>query len=103
MKELVKGPKELKGYPQSSQGLNHQPKSIHGGTHGPSCICSRGWPSRSSVGGEALGPMKVLCPRVGECQGQKEGVGGLVSRGREEGIGDFQRGNQERGQHLKCK
>jgi len=25
---------------QSSQGLNHQPQS----THGPSCICSRGWP-----------------------------------------------------------
>ena len=32
-------------YPQSSQGLNHQPKIIHGGTHGFSCICSRGWPS----------------------------------------------------------
>jgi hypothetical protein len=30
--------------PQSSQGLHHQPKSTHGGTHGSSCICSRGWP-----------------------------------------------------------
>jgi hypothetical protein len=27
---------------QSSQGLNHQPKSTHEGTHGSSCICSRG-------------------------------------------------------------
>ena len=34
--------------------------------------------------------MKALCPSVGECQGQEEGVGGLVSRGRGEGIGDFQ-------------
>ena len=25
--------------------------------------------------------MKVLCPSVKECQGQKAGVGGLVSRG----------------------
>jgi hypothetical protein len=38
-------------YPQSSQGLNHQPKSTHGGTHGSSCICSRGWPCRSSMEG----------------------------------------------------
>jgi hypothetical protein len=38
--------------------------------------------------GEALGLVKVLCPSVGECQGQEAGVGGLVSRGREERIGD---------------
>jgi hypothetical protein len=30
-------------YPQSSQGLNHQPKDTHGGTHDSSHICSRGW------------------------------------------------------------
>ena len=47
--------------------------------------------------GEALGPMKALCPNIGECQGQEAGVCGLVSRGQEEGIGGFQRGNQERG------
>jgi len=29
---------------QSSQGLNHHPKSTHGQTHSSSCICSRGWP-----------------------------------------------------------
>ena len=43
--------------------------------------------------GEALGPVNALCPSVGKCQGQEAGVGGLVSRGRDEGIGDFWRGN----------
>jgi hypothetical protein len=51
-------------------------------------------PSRSSMGGEALSqPVKVLCPSIGECQGQEAGVGGLGSRGRWERIRDFQRGN----------
>jgi hypothetical protein len=50
-------------------------------------------PSRSSMGGEALGPVKVLCPSIGECQGQEAGVGGLESRGKWEEIGDFWRGN----------
>ena len=40
------------------------------------------------MGGEALGPEKVLCPSIGECQGQEMGVGRLG-----EGIEDFQRGN----------
>jgi hypothetical protein len=31
------------------------------------------------------------------------GVGGLGSRVSGEGIGDFWRGNKERGKHLKCK
>jgi hypothetical protein len=68
--------------PPESQGLNHQPKSTHGETYGPSCICSRGWPCGTSMGGEALGSEKAPCPTVGECQGRKAGVGGLVSRGR---------------------
>jgi hypothetical protein len=76
-------------YPQSSQGLNHQPNKTHGGTHESSCICSRGWPSWSSVGGEALGPVKVLYPSVGECLDQEAGVGGLVSKGWGEGVGVF--------------
>ena len=52
------------------------------------------------MGGETLCPMKALCPSVGECQGQEAGVGGLVSRGKREGIRGrvfFWRGNQERG------
>jgi hypothetical protein len=32
--------------------------------------------------GEALGPVKVLCPSLGECQSQDVGVGVLGSRGR---------------------
>jgi hypothetical protein len=39
-----------------------------------SCVCSRGWPSPSSMGGKALGPVKVLCPSIVECQGQEAGV-----------------------------
>ena len=71
-------------------------KKTHGGTHGSSCIYSRGFPSQSSVGGEALGPVKVLCPSIGECQcqGQEVGVGCLVS---ELGGGrGFLEGNQGR-------
>jgi hypothetical protein len=44
------------------------------------------------MGEEALGPVKVLCPSIGECQGQEAGVGRFVSRGRGEEIGDFWRG-----------
>jgi hypothetical protein len=57
----------------------------------------------SSVGGQVFGPVKARCPSVRECQDRKSGVGRLVSRGRGDGIGGFQRGKQERGQHLKCK
>ena len=45
-------------FPQSSQGLNHQPKST-GGTHGSNCINSRGLPYLASLGGEALGPVEA--------------------------------------------
>jgi hypothetical protein len=47
------------------------------------------------MGGEALGPVKVLCPNIGEYQGQEGGVGGLGSRGRGKGIEDFQRGTRK--------
>jgi hypothetical protein len=59
-----------------------------------SCKCSRGCPSRPSMGGEALGFTKIICLSTGECQGQKAGCGGLGSRVGEEwggggkGIGD---------------
>jgi hypothetical protein len=33
------------------------------------------------MGGKALGPVKVLCPSIGECLGQEPGVGELGSRG----------------------
>jgi hypothetical protein len=41
------------------------------------------------MGEEALGPVKVLCPGRGECQGQEAEVGGLVSRRKGKEIGDF--------------
>ena len=49
------------------------------------CIYSRGWPCHTSVGGEALGPVKAVCPSIGECQDREADVGRLVSRGRESG------------------
>jgi hypothetical protein len=51
------------------------------------------------MGGEALGPVKVLCPNIEECQGQEGGVSGLVSRGEGEGDRVFS-GGETRG---KCK
>ena len=51
--------------------------------------CSRGWPSRQSMGGEGLDLAKIICPSTGECQIQKVRVGRLGSRAGGEGIGDF--------------
>jgi hypothetical protein len=53
-----------------------------------SCICSRRWPSWPSLGGEALGLTKIICPNTRECQGQEAGVGGWRA-GWWEGVGDF--------------
>jgi hypothetical protein len=61
----------------SSLGLIHQSKKSHCGAHGSSCICSRGWPSQSSMAWMiGLVPVKVLCPSVGEFLGQEERVVG---------------------------
>jgi hypothetical protein len=49
------------------------------------------------MGGKALGPVKALCPSLGECQDQEPRVGELVNRGRIEGKRGFQRGNKEKG------
>ena len=50
------------------------------------------------MGGEALGPVKTLCPSKGESQGKEAGVGGWVEeQGEGERIGSFRRRNQERG------
>jgi hypothetical protein len=72
MEELGEGLKELKvcnpigrttistnQNPQTSQRLNHQPKSTHEGTLVSSCICGRERPCLASMGGEALGPMET--------------------------------------------
>ena len=41
------------------------------------------------MGGEALGPVKVLCPSIGECQDWEWEWVGWGAGGREEWIGDF--------------
>jgi hypothetical protein len=60
---------------QSSQSLNYQPKSIHGGNHGFRYICSRGWLYLISMGGEALGPVKAWCPSIWGCHNGEGAVG----------------------------
>jgi hypothetical protein len=92
--------------PQSSQGLNHQQTSTHGGTHGSSCICIRGWPYLASMGGDALGPVKAQCPSIGEWMlgwwGGSGWVGGWVGeqpyRSKERGMGwEFMEGKPWKG------
>jgi hypothetical protein len=46
---------------------------------------------------EALGLERARCPSVGECRDREAGAGGLVRRGREYEMGEFWRGNEERG------
>jgi hypothetical protein len=50
------------------------------------------------MGGKVLGPLKALCPSIGECQNREASVGELVSRGGrgKDQIGGFQRGSKER-------
>jgi hypothetical protein len=82
MEELGEGLKELKWFahrkndninhqtPQSSQRLSHQTKSTYGGTHGSSCIYSRGLHNLASTGGKMLGPVEASCPSLREILGQ---------------------------------
>jgi hypothetical protein len=46
---------------------------------------------------EALGIVKTRCSSVGEYQDREADVGGLVSKEREDGLGGFSKGNEERG------
>jgi hypothetical protein len=80
MKELEKVPKELKVSANLQEEQQYELISIPQSCVS-SCICSRRWPSRPSVGGEALVLAKIICPSTGECQGQEAGVGGLGSTG----------------------
>jgi hypothetical protein len=59
----------------STIGTNQYPQSCVS-----SYICSSAWPSQPSMGGEALGLVKIICLSTGECEGQEVGVGGLGSR-----------------------
>jgi hypothetical protein len=88
MVDLEKVPKELKVSESLKEDQQYELTSTPQNCVS-SCICSRGWPSRPSIGGEALGLVKIICPSTGEFQDQEVGVGGLWSRGGEV-IGDFQ-------------
>jgi hypothetical protein len=79
MEELEKVPKELKGSATLEEEQQYELTSTPR-ARASSCICSRRWPSRPSLGREALGLVKIICPSTGECQGQEEGVGGFWSR-----------------------
>ena len=46
------------------------------------------------MGGEDLGPVKVLCPSIGECQGQEVRVDWLEERG---GYRQFSEGKPGKG------
>jgi hypothetical protein len=52
---------------QSSQGLNHQLRSMHGRFNSSMYIYSRGLTYLSSMEGEALGTVDAFCPNVGGC------------------------------------
>jgi hypothetical protein len=73
------------------------------GTHGFSCICSRGCCYLATVGSEALGPVKAQFSSVGKCQGSEVGVGKWEveqvhrSREREDGIGEVLEGKPGKG------
>jgi hypothetical protein len=81
MKELEKVPKELKGSSTLQKGQQYELVSTSWSCVS-SCICSRGWPSQPSIGGEALGIAKIIRPSIGECQGQDVGLGGFRSTAR---------------------
>ena len=80
MKELEKVPKELKGSATLKEEQQYELTSNPPRACVCNCICSRVLPSRPSMGGEALGLWKIICPCTGECQGQEAEVGRLGSK-----------------------
>ena len=49
---------------------------------------------------EALGLVMAGCPNVAECQDREVGVDGLVSRGREDGVGVGVVGEMRKGDNI---
>jgi hypothetical protein len=88
VKELERVPKKLKGYAALLEEKQHELTSTPR-VYVSRCICSRECPSWPSIGGEALGLVKILYPSIVCCQCQEVGVGGLRSRESREGIGEF--------------
>jgi hypothetical protein len=69
--------------------------------HGSSHICSRGWPCWASMGGEALGPLKALCPSIQGREGRSGWAGNTLI---EAGVREWDRGlGAGKPGNLKCK
>jgi hypothetical protein len=98
VEELVKGPKELKGFTVPLEEQQYQPTrdpappppelpgtkpSTKKYTWRDPWLQVHTLPCWTSVGGEALGPVKARCPTVGDYQGREAGVSGLASKGME--------------------
>ena len=49
------------------------------------------------MGREALGFVKIICPSIGECQGQEAGSGWVGEQGEGEGIGYFEEDTRKGG------
>ena len=56
-------------------GTKPPSKKSYRGTYDSNCICDRGWSFQTSMGEEALGPVKAGCPSFGEYKGGEAGVG----------------------------
>jgi hypothetical protein len=88
MEKLERAPKELKGYATLYVEQQYDLTSI-ARVCVSSCICSRRWPSRPSLGREAPWSCKLYMPQSGICQGHEVGMG-VRGAGWREGIGNFQ-------------
>ena len=89
MEKLEKLPEELKGSPTLQVEQQYELTSTSR-AHVSSCICSRRWPSRSSLGREAPGSCKLYMPQYRGTSGPRSGSGWVGEQGRAgEGIGDF--------------
>jgi hypothetical protein len=70
-----------------SQDLDQQQRGVQGGIHGSTYICSKEWPCLTSMGREALGPVKVWYSRLGGCWSTGVGVSvGKEVKGRGERV-----------------
>jgi hypothetical protein len=73
---------------QSSQGLDHQARNMPGGINSSRYICRRGSSCLTSMGGEALGPVEVLCSSIGRFWSSRVGEGGWVGKHPHRGKGE---------------
>jgi hypothetical protein len=63
------------------------------GPMAPAAYVAEGWTCWTSKGGEGLGPKKAQCTSVGEYHDKEAGVDGLVSRGKENRMGETGKGD----------